>query len=186
MYEICKIDNHSSHFNIHVYFIFLKKFLEDDKIVKVGVVPNEDAKHLNTDYGVQTKSTLDLRHMAKMVGCKPLGLEIMSNECLKIKLIQNKRIGNQWENKTLDKKHIDYAANDAHVAIELFKYFANNLQPLSASEEQKTGVQSVMDTYCRIYFDKAFKYSPLGTNTCAIVIISQLDECQLWMKILKS
>lgn len=115
----------------------------------------------------------------------PRSLKIMSGEYLKVKLIPNKRISNQWENRTLDNKHINYAAKDAHVAIELFKFFANKLQLRSALEEQKTYLQSVIDTYCRIYFNKTFNYAHPGANASQIEIISQLDECRSWLKILK-
>lgn len=148
----------------HLRFKYVKEFLEDDKIVKVGVVPEEDAKLLSEDYGVETKSTLDLRHMAKQVGFQPRSLKIMSDECLKVKLTNNKRISNKWESETLDPKQIDYAAKDALAAIELFKFFANKLQPIKTMEPQKSYVRSVLDNYCKFYYGKRFVYVQTGTE----------------------
>lgn len=169
----------------HLRFEYIKELLEDGNVVKVGVVPEEDAKLLSEDYGVETKSTLDLRHMAKLIGCQARSLKIMSEEYLKVKLQSNKRISNAWENQTLDSKQIDYAAKDALVAIELFKYFANKLQPMKAMEPQKPYVRSVLDDYCKVYYGKRFVYPPAGTTISQIETVTHLDECRSWMKILK-
>lgn len=166
-------------------FNYVKELLEDDKIVKVGVVPEEDAKLLSEDYGVKTKSTLDLRHMAKQARCQPRSLKIMSEECLKVKLKSNKQISNKWENETLDLKQIDYAAKDALVAIELFKFSANKLQPIKAMEPQKSYLRSVLDNYCKVYYGKRFVYAPKGTTKSQIEKVTHLDGCRSWSKILK-
>lgn len=170
----------------HLCMHHFKELLENDKIVKVGVVPEEDAKLLNEDYGVETKSTLDLRHMAKLVGCQPRSLKIMSEEYLKVKLPSTKfTIHFKWENQTLDRKQIDYAAKDVLVAVELFKFFANKLQPMNAMEPQKPYVRSVIDNYCKVYCDKRFMYAPTGTTICQIEKVTHLDGCRSWLKILK-
>ena len=165
--------------------IYFKEVLEDDKIVKVGVVPEEDAELLKKDYGVQTKSTLDLRHMANLIGLQPRSLKIMAGEYLNVKLLNNKRISNAWENETLSQKQIDYAAKDAHVAIELFKFFANKFQPKKALEDQKTYLQSIIDNQFEIFLNKMFKYVSPGTNSVQIENVARLEECRSWLKIFK-
>lgn len=122
--------------------------------MKVGVSPQGDAKYLVQDYGVCVASTFDLRYMAAMTGCRTGGLGKMSEDYLKVKLDKNWRIRcSDWEAPILNDKQIDYAAKDAHVAVELFKYFAEKLQSKRLFEKQSTYVQHIINEYCFRYFD---------------------------------
>lgn len=122
--------------------------------MKVGVSPQGDAKYLVRDYGVCVASTFDLRYLAAMTGCRPGGLGKMSEDYLKVKLDKNWRIRcSDWEAPILNDKQIDYAAKDAHVAVELFKYFAEKLQSKRLFEKQSTYVQHIINEYCFRYFD---------------------------------
>lgn len=131
-----------------------QEILEDDYIVKVGVSPNGDANYLVKDYGVCVASTFDLRYMAALCNCRPGGLAKMSEDYLNVKLEKNWRIRcSDWEAPTLSKMQTDYAANDAHVAIELFKYFSDKLEPKPFLQNQSKYVQYIVDEYCFQYFD---------------------------------
>lgn len=113
-----------------------------------------DAGYLVQDYGVCVASTLDLRYMAAMTGCRPGGLGKMSEDYLKVKLDKNWRIRcSDWEAPSLSEKQLDYAAKDAHVAVELFKYFAARLQTKKLFEKESTYVQHIINEYCFRYFD---------------------------------
>lgn len=128
--------------------------MEDDNIVKVGVNPHGDANYLVRDYGICVASTFDLRYMAKIADCRPGGLAKMSEDYIKVKLDKNWRIRcSDWEAPTLSQKQINYAANDAHVGIELFKFFAAKLQPKRLFEKQSTYVKHIIDEYCFRYLD---------------------------------
>lgn len=131
--------------------------MEDDNILKVGVAPNGDANYLARDYGVCVASTFDLRYMASMTDCKPGALGKMSQDYLNVKLDKNWRIRcSDWEAAALNKKQIDYAAKDAHVAIELFKFFAARLKPKGLFEKQQAYVKHIVDEYCFRFFDIAY------------------------------
>lgn len=122
--------------------------------MKVGVSPQGDARYLVQDYGVCVASTLDLRYMAAMTKCRTGGLGKMSEDYLKVKLDKNWRIRcSDWEAPELNDKQIDYAAKDAHVAVELFKYFAAKLQPKKLFENQCLYVQHIINEYCFRYLD---------------------------------
>ena len=96
--------------------------LEDRNIIKVGVVPIDDAKYLALDYGVHVVGTLDLRHLAKLRNFKTEGLGKMAKTHLNIEMDKHWRIRcSDWGSKVLTKDQVQYAACDAHVAIELFK-----------------------------------------------------------------
>lgn len=117
----------------------MKNLLEDYRIIKVGVVPLDDAKYLKNDYGLNVTSTLDLRHLAEKCKFKPAGLGRMSKAHLNVVLDKNWRLAcSNWENGKLTEQQIMYAAKDAHVAVELFKVFSGHtrfLQKMPSSKE---------------------------------------------------
>lgn len=58
-----------------------------------------------------------------------------------------------WEAPTLNEKQLDYAAKDAHVGVELFKFFAGKLRPKGVFEKESAYVKTIIDDYCFRYFD---------------------------------
>lgn len=143
----------------------LKEILEDDNIVKVGVAPQGDANYLARDYGVCVANTFDVRYMAALSGCRTGGLAKMSEDYLKVKLDKNSRIRcSDWEAPSLNNTQIDYAAKDAHVGIELFKYFADKLRTKRVLEKETSYVQSIVDDYCFRYFDIPFSSQVAANN----------------------
>lgn len=106
----------------------LREFLEDESILKVGIVPNNDSIYLTRDYGVRVASTFDLRFLASMVGMKPEGLGKMSQRIIGVELDKDWRVRcSDWEANELTEKQIDYAAKDALCGIELFKKMSKHL-----------------------------------------------------------
>ncbi|XP_031626495.1 exonuclease 3'-5' domain-containing protein 2 [Contarinia nasturtii] len=144
----------------------LKEILEDDNILKVGVGPQGDATYLAQDYGVCVASTLDLRYLAEMTECYPGGLGKMSEKYLKVKLNKDWRIRcSDWEAPILNEKQIDYAAKDAHVGIELFKFFIAKLERRRVFEKQSTYLQRIIDEYCFRYLDIGFGKKAVSKNS---------------------
>ncbi|KAM7362483.1 exonuclease 3'-5' domain-containing 2 isoform 2-T2 [Cochliomyia hominivorax] len=106
----------------------LRDLLEDDEILKVGIAPQGDAQNLSHDYGVGVASTLDLRFLAALTGRKPEGLAKMSKSVLNVEIDKHWRIVcSNWEAQELSEKQLLYAANDALVAVEIFKKLSNDL-----------------------------------------------------------
>lgn len=131
-----------------------QEILEDDNILKVGVAPQGDAEYLARDYGICVASTFDLRYLAAMTNCRTGGLGKMSEDYLMVKLDKNWRIRcSDWESPKLNEKQINYAAKDAHVGIELFRFFAEKLKPKRLFDKQSNYVQNIIDEYCFRYFD---------------------------------
>ncbi|XP_059620765.1 exonuclease 3'-5' domain-containing protein 2 [Phlebotomus argentipes] len=138
----------------------LRELLEREDIIKVGVAPNEDARLLCADYSVHVASVLDLRSMANLVGEQPLGLSKLSQTFLGIELDKDWRLRcSDWAAPELDAKQLQYAANDAFVAIELFKYFSRRISPRRSLSFWGAG-QSLQDTLsiCSPFIDISFKY----------------------------
>lgn len=140
--------------NLNEIRLIFKEILEDDNIVKVGVSPQGDANFLARDYGICVASTFDLRHMAIMCGCRPGGLGKLSETLLNVKLDKNWRIRcSDWEAVILSDKQIEYAAKDAHVAIEIFKILAHRLVPKPLLSNKQKHVQKILNNYCFRFID---------------------------------
>lgn len=136
----------------------MQELLEDEEIIKVGVAPSGDANYLAKDYGVCVASTLDLRYLAAQCQCRAGGLAKLSEEHLNVKLDKAWHIRcSDWEANVLNKVQISYAAKDAHVAIELFKVFAEKLKPRPFWMNTKKYVDEIIDQYCFSYLDLHFK-----------------------------
>lgn len=172
----------------------MKEILEDENIIKVGVIPLHDANYLKQDYGVGTKNTLDIRYLVQLAGCEVGGLKFMTEKYLNLKWKENFRYHALWEEPNLSAEQIEYAAKDAFAAVELFKLFSEKLQPKSELEDQKTYTQSIVRTYCKQYLDVGFKkdYPELkgiiprdSTVEVDMNFISNVDDCRSCIQTLK-
>ncbi|XP_077295097.1 exonuclease 3'-5' domain-containing protein 2-like [Arctopsyche grandis] len=102
----------------------LRVLLEDATILKVGVAAIDDAKYLLNDYSVKVNGIIDLRHLATLVSEKPEGLSSLAAKHLNVKMDKDWRIRcSDWESNALSNRQMKYAADDAHVGVELFKVF---------------------------------------------------------------
>lgn len=128
----------------------LRKFLEDPEIIKVGVTPANDAKYLQQDYAINMNGTFDLRFLALMAQHKAEGLGKMSKSILGIELDKDWHIRcSDWEIELMSAKQIDYAANDAFVAIEIFRKLYNMIRP---SEGDRKSIIRFCDDYTDVTF----------------------------------
>lgn len=123
----------------------------------MGVLSQGDADKLFQDYGVNTGGTFDLLYLARKCKLKAEGLGRLSEEVLNLKLEHKKRgkiskkIHNRWELDKLPEENIQYAANDAHVAIEIFKKFETDLLDIPVEQlvnDPRKDVQKFIDTHC--------------------------------------
>ncbi|XP_037028779.1 uncharacterized protein LOC119069009 [Bradysia coprophila] len=117
----------------------LKKLMKDKQILKVGVGAGRDATKLFREYCLEVKGTFNLIPLAKKCKIQAKGLASLSEEVLSVKL-EHKEKGRllgkfhtKWTVDELDADHIKYAADDAHVGIELFKKFHAKLMPSNES-----------------------------------------------------
>ncbi|KAJ8735084.1 hypothetical protein PYW08_014334 [Mythimna loreyi] len=145
----------------------LKDLLEDETIYKVGVAPADDGKYLSHDYGVALKSTLDIRHLAKLNGFEAGGLATLSSTLLGAVLDKSWRIRcSDWEAEEMSQRQVEYAAIDAHVAIRIFAILLEKLgkKETVLSWVFGTGGPSVwarLDEHCSQYADVHFKMKPV-------------------------
>ncbi|XP_050341446.1 exonuclease 3'-5' domain-containing protein 2 [Bactrocera neohumeralis] len=145
----------------------LRDLLEDDKVIKVGVAPQDDAHKLAFDYGVGVASTFDLRYLAALVEQKPEGLAKMAKSLLNVQLDKNWRLScSDWEAKVLNEKQLQYAANDALVAVKIFDKLVKKLEPNSFWKPKKLNFDNIQERL-EPFFDVRFKEGFL--NNCASI-----------------
>ncbi|KAH8294988.1 hypothetical protein KR018_004907 [Drosophila ironensis] len=144
----------------------LRELLEDDGVIKVGVAPQEDAMKLSHDYGVGVASTLDLRFLCVMAGHKPEGLGKLSFTHLKYALDKNWRLAcSNWEAKQLEPAQLNYAANDALVAVAIYRKLCGDLEPRHFWDRRAPSDQSLrhkFEPFLDVDFTKGFSLSVAG------------------------
>lgn len=146
----------------------LRELLEDDSVIKVGVAPQEDAMKLSHDYGVGVASTLDLRFLCVMAGHKPEGLGKLSKTHLNYTLDKHWRLAcSNWEAKTLEPKQLDYAANDALMAVAIYQKLCRDLQPKHFWQRRQLDDNSMhnkFEPFLDVDFTKGFTLNPSGSG----------------------
>lgn len=100
--------------------------------------------------------------MAAQSGCEPGTLAKMSEKYLGLKLKKgsDKALNFDWNKPILSEKQIEYAAKDAHAAIELFKFFVEKLFEKRHSTmyfvDKKTRVNTVISECCTKFMNKHY------------------------------
>eukprot|EP00088_Acartia_fossae_P022853 TRINITY_DN2395_c0_g1_i1.p1 TRINITY_DN2395_c0_g1~~TRINITY_DN2395_c0_g1_i1.p1 ORF type:complete len:602 (+),score=79.45 TRINITY_DN2395_c0_g1_i1:69-1874(+) len=100
----------------------LREILADSSIVKVGVGILDDSNKLLIDHNLDLIGCMDLRHLAVRNGSVPgkLGLKSLAFHYLNVHLNKDWRLSSgNWEANVLSQEQIDYAANDALVAVNI-------------------------------------------------------------------
>ncbi|KAL3863647.1 hypothetical protein ACJMK2_005395 [Sinanodonta woodiana] len=110
--------------------ITFKKFLADTNILKVGVSTKDDAKKLCQDYRLPVNGCVDLRFVlgrVRGIQCPNFGLQGLAYGVLGLSLPKEHevRCGN-WEAEHLSPEQVEYAANDAIIAVDIFMQLVLN------------------------------------------------------------
>ncbi|KAI0757356.1 ribonuclease H-like domain-containing protein [Daedaleopsis nitida] len=106
----------------------LKELLLDPNVVKAGVGIQKDCKKLFYDHGVDTRNCVDLSLLARTVDnqrwkgkySNPIGLSRLCETYEELTLQKGKTQTSNWE-RSLDDKQQEYAANDCHAGLVLYK-----------------------------------------------------------------
>jgi exonuclease 3'-5' domain-containing protein 2 len=131
----------------------LRKLLEDPDIIKTGVTPNSDAKLLLEDYSISMNGTFDLRFLAVLTHHRnnATGLGRLSKSILDIELDKDWRVRcSDWEIEPLSGPQIEYSANDAYVAMEIFRKLYEIVKPTGMDPDS-------IRRFCDNYTDMKFK-----------------------------
>ncbi len=102
----------------------LKAILESPAILKVGFGLLDDIKRLRSKLGIDTANVLDLSTAMRRNEKNPLGAKTAVARHFGQALQKSKRITTtNWAMPRLSEKQILYAADDAHVALKLYRHW---------------------------------------------------------------
>ena len=102
----------------------LKAVLESPAILKVGFGLLDDIKRLRSKMGIETANVLDLSTAMRRNEKNPLGAKTAVARHFGQALQKSKRITTtNWAMPRLSDKQILYAADDAHVALKLYRHW---------------------------------------------------------------
>ena len=112
----------------------LKAVLESPAILKVGFGLLDDIKRLRSKMGIETANVLDLSTAMRRNEKNPLGAKTAVARHFGQALQKSKRITTtNWAMPRLSDKQILYAADDAHVALKLYRHWHAARQATQAS-----------------------------------------------------
>ena len=100
----------------------LKTVLESKAILKVGFGLQDDVKRLRAKLGIDTSNVLDLSTALRKGERNTLGAKTAVAKFFGQKLQKSKKITTtNWALPRLSEKQILYAADDAHVALKIYR-----------------------------------------------------------------
>lgn len=112
----------------------LKEILESTRVMKVGMGLGHDRSVLKSKLGITLRNVLDLGEVLRgpwhrgTVGAKAAVAHFFGQKFLK-----SKRIGtSNWANLRLSESQLLYAANDAHVALKIYRAWRASLTQTAA------------------------------------------------------
>jgi ribonuclease D len=105
----------------------LKEVLESETILKVGFGLSDDVKRLRAKLGIETSNVLDLSTALRKNERNTLGAKTAVARFFGQKLQKSKKITTtNWALPRLTEKQILYAADDAHVALKIYRRWRLN------------------------------------------------------------
>ncbi len=104
----------------------LKKLLEDDNIIKVGVAIRDDLKAIQKIKHFTPGGFIDLQQLAKQKGIESQSVRKLAAIVLKARVSKNQQLSN-WESENLTDAQLQYAATDAWICREIYLKLTGNL-----------------------------------------------------------
>ena len=104
-------------------FTVLEPVLASSSILKVGFGLGDDVKRLKSKFGIELRHVLDLSTALRRRGEKnPLGAKSAVERFFGQRLQKSKRITTtNWSLPHLSDKQLQYAADDAHAALRIYR-----------------------------------------------------------------
>ncbi|WP_208280615.1 3'-5' exonuclease [Massilia oculi] len=106
----------------------LKPVLEDERVLKVGFGLGDDVRRLKSKFGIELRNVLDLSTALRRRGERnPLGAKSAVERFFGQRLQKSKRITTtNWALPRLSDKQLQYAADDAHAALKIYRHWKAN------------------------------------------------------------
>lgn len=105
---------------------FLRAMIESDEVVKVGFGLASDRPQIHRKLGLTLGKSIDVSQMVKRLGFKDaVGLKVAVAVVLGQRFAKSKKATtSNWANATLTPQQLQYAANDAHASLLVYKALA--------------------------------------------------------------
>lgn len=102
---------------------FLQAMIESDEVVKVGFGLASDRPQIHRKLGLKLGQSIDVSQLVKRLGFKDaVGLKVAVAVVLGLRFSKSKKATtSNWANKTLTPQQLQYAANDAHASLLVYK-----------------------------------------------------------------
>ena len=115
----------------------LKPVLESSSILKVGFGLGDDLKRLRAKLGIEARNVLDLSTAMRRRGERnTLGAKTAVARFFGQRLQKSRRITTtNWALPQLSEKQVLYAADDAHVALRLYRHWHANLPAAAPADD---------------------------------------------------
>lgn len=112
----------------------LKALLESATLLKIGFGLGNDRSALKTRLGIEIRNVLDLGEVLRGPGHRgTVGAKVAVAHFFGQKFQKSKKVGtSNWANPHLAERQLLYAANDAHVALKLYRAWLPTKQPLAS------------------------------------------------------
>jgi ribonuclease D len=109
-------------------FIVLQPVLASESILKVGFGLGDDVRRLKSKFGIELRNVLDLSTALRRREEKnPLGARSAVERFFGERLQKSKRITTtNWSLPRLSEKQLQYAADDAHAALKIYRRWKAN------------------------------------------------------------
>ncbi|MBQ5948422.1 3'-5' exonuclease [Massilia sp. ST3] len=105
----------------------LKPVLESDRILKVGFGLGDDLRRLRSKLGIEPRNVLDLSTALRRGERNSLGAKSAVARFFGQRLQKSRRITTtNWALPRLSEKQVLYAADDAHVALRIYRHWRAN------------------------------------------------------------
>jgi ribonuclease D len=102
---------------------FLQAMIESDEVIKVGFGLASDRPQIHRKLGLTLGKSIDVSQLVKRLGFKDaVGLKIAVAVVLGQRFAKSKKATtSNWANATLTPQQLQYAANDAHASLLVYK-----------------------------------------------------------------
>lgn len=114
----------------------LKAILESSSILKVGFGLGNDRSALKSRLGIDVQNLLDMGEVLRGPGHRgTVGAKVAVAHFFGQKLQKSKRIGtSNWATPRLSESQLLYAANDAHVALRVYRAWMHAREELAVTD----------------------------------------------------
>ncbi len=107
----------------------LRVILESPQVLKVGFGLRDDVRRLQSKLGIDSTNILDLAIALRQEKRADVGAKAAVAQFFGQRLQKSKKISTtNWSNAVLTEKQILYAANDAHVALRVYRSWRQTRQ----------------------------------------------------------